>query len=358
MAPRPLLLFSAVAVWSGYCLEVFAGKVLTGADMRAMGMGELAGIADGDMSPESVAALERHGVADPALKRMHASKGKQGVDGGDFTPHGGGTQAMSMAHLSEEESVGSAVPDSMRCDACHAISHQLAEALAHASGTRNTALPEAKVIERLEEVCEGKLHPKALGTGDNYRVVEQDWGEYCIKDIDGENRMAGPGCPLEDQSGYAQFGMMKTRLTKKCYELLGEHDEAQVYEWYRELADSDGTSVHAYLKEMMCAADCKPKKKKKKTMKKPEKAESGGSKKQKGKKHRNEQHKAEKVLKVPAAQKRPAKEGSGGAEVGRLRAELERIRAARAELVEQEDVVLEQLSKLMLRMPEVEAEQL
>ena len=74
--------------------------------------------------------------------------------------------------------------------------------------------------------------------------------------------MAGPGCPLSDQSGYAQFGMMKTRLEKKCYELLGEHDEAQIYEWYRETAENGETSVHAYLKDVMCAADCKAKKKK------------------------------------------------------------------------------------------------
>ena len=37
-----------------------AAQVLTGEDMRAMGMGDLAGLADGDLGAESIAALEVH----------------------------------------------------------------------------------------------------------------------------------------------------------------------------------------------------------------------------------------------------------------------------------------------------------
>jgi hypothetical protein len=98
------------------------------------------------------------------------------------------------------------------------------------------------------------LRPKTLGTGDNYRVVEQHWGEYCIKEIDGENRMAGPGCPIEDQSGYAQFGMMKTRLEKKCFEVLGEHDEAEIYAWYRRhrVEDTDGAHLTRHVERATC----------------------------------------------------------------------------------------------------------
>eukprot|EP01048_Picozoa_sp_COSAG05_P004491 COSAG05_NODE_243_length_13035_cov_115.270022_10_plen_213_part_00 len=85
-------------------------------------------------------------------------------------------------------------------------------------------------------------------------------GEYCIKEIetDGEagkvvkvNRMAGPGCPIEDQSGYAQFGMMKTRLEKKCFELLGEHGEDEIYGYYLENAKES-----AELSLLVCKADC------------------------------------------------------------------------------------------------------
>ena len=85
--------------------------------------------------------------------------------------------AMSMATLSEEESVGSGVPESMRCDACNAIAYQLRQGLVSAenkiSGKR---LSEIIVVDALEAVCAGRLQPKTLGTGDNYRTVEQDWG--------------------------------------------------------------------------------------------------------------------------------------------------------------------------------------
>ena len=292
-ARRPLVSLVLLLGRSALC-----GKVLTGEDMRAMGMGDLAGIADGDLSPDSIAALERRGVSTPGIGGAGgAASADGGVRGAEFTPQGGGASAMSMAQLSEQESVGSAVPDSMRCDACHAVAHQLREALLvaeHNGGTQ--ALPEARTIEALEAVCEGTLRPKTLGTGDNYRVVPQDWsvcaprhrrpcalsfvcgrrGEYCIKELGGVNRLAGPGCPIEDQSGYAQFGMMKTRptptsctvqlqsaneklvragLEKKCFELLGEHDEIAIYEHYRAQRDGDGEG--AALHTMLCGRECR-----------------------------------------------------------------------------------------------------
>ena len=101
-------------------------------------------------------------------------------------------------------------------------------------------------------------------------------GEYCIKELGGVNRLAGPGCPIEDQSGYAQFGMMKTRptptsctvqlqsaneklvragLEKKCFELLGEHDEIAIYEHYRAQRDGDGEG--AALHTMLCGRECR-----------------------------------------------------------------------------------------------------
>jgi hypothetical protein len=58
--------------WASYCVcrhhlqssylriayHAMALQVLTGEDMKAMGMPDLAGLADGDLSPASVAALE------------------------------------------------------------------------------------------------------------------------------------------------------------------------------------------------------------------------------------------------------------------------------------------------------------
>ena len=102
-------------------------------------------------------------------------------------------------------------------------------------------------------------------------------GEYCIKEVetDGEagkvvkvNRMAGPGCPIKDQSGYAQFGMMKTRLETKCFELLGEHGEDEIYGYYLENAKGS-----AELSLLVCKVDCndpqekKNRRRKKKTKK-------------------------------------------------------------------------------------------
>ena len=370
MMMMPSLMRSLLGVlwWCEVLRGATGGKVLTGADMRAMGLGELAGVADGDLSPESIAALQRHGVKDAALQGMRAS-GKAAVDaqplgvsGGEFTPHGGGTSAMSMANLSEEESVGSAVPASMRCDACHAIAHQLTEAMAHAQGRSTTALPEGKVIDVLEAVCEGKLRPKTLGTGDNYRVVEQHWGEYCIKEIGGENRMAGPGCPIEDQSGYAQFGMMKTRLEKKCFEVLGEHDEAEIYAWYRKHRVENNDGEH--LRDMVCQAECKSTQspnKKPGSEKRP--------KKMKGKRHKGDlaetadspdQLKPAGPSATTESQTNAATGGvadSGsvatdpelGRELERLEAELARIREMRAQLYAEETRIFEQLRALLMK---------
>ena len=61
-ARRPLVSLVLLLGRSALC-----GKVLTGEDMRAMGMGDLAGIADGDLSPDSIAALERRGVSNPGI---------------------------------------------------------------------------------------------------------------------------------------------------------------------------------------------------------------------------------------------------------------------------------------------------
>jgi len=210
-ARRPLVSLVLLLGRSALC-----GKVLTGEDMRAMGMGDLAGIADGDLSPDSIAALERRGVSNPgiggaggAARAPGAASADGGVRGAEFTPQGGGASAMSMAQLSEQESVGSAVPDSMRCDACHAVAHQLREALLvaeHNGGTQ--ALPEARTIEALEAVCEGTLRPKTLGTGDNYRVVPQDWSVCApaIADPVHSALRAGAGGSTASRSSAASTG--------------------------------------------------------------------------------------------------------------------------------------------------------
>ena len=204
-ARRPLVSLVLLLGRSALC-----GKVLTGEDMRAMGMGDLAGIADGDLSPDSIAALERRGVSNPGIGGAGgAASADGGVRGAEFTPQGGGASAMSMAQLSEQESVGSAVPDSMRCDACHAVAHQLREALLvaeHNGGTQ--ALPEARTIEALEAVCEGTLRPKTLGTGDNYRVVPQDWSVCApaIADPVHSALRAGAGGSTASRSSAASTG--------------------------------------------------------------------------------------------------------------------------------------------------------
>jgi hypothetical protein len=94
-------------------------------------------------------------------------------------PQGDGTSVLSMAQLSEEEKVGGAIPDSMRCDACHAIVYQLYHGL-HAAEEKISGkrLTEGMAIDELESVCGGALKPKTLGSGARYRVVKQDWGEY------------------------------------------------------------------------------------------------------------------------------------------------------------------------------------
>eukprot|EP01047_Picozoa_sp_COSAG01_P094286 COSAG01_NODE_25230_length_751_cov_2.845092_1_plen_89_part_01 len=48
-------------------------QVLTGDDMRAMGMADLAGLADGDLSPDSLAALEVRGCPHSLCLPPHLS---------------------------------------------------------------------------------------------------------------------------------------------------------------------------------------------------------------------------------------------------------------------------------------------
>lgn len=117
MTPRSL----AAALLLGVLLAgrlTSSGKVLSGEDMVAMGMPELAGLADGDRSPASLAALEQHGVSGmgdllgkdkktPAAAADGDGKPPQGMGAAptgdmELVPQGDGTSALSMNALTEE----------------------------------------------------------------------------------------------------------------------------------------------------------------------------------------------------------------------------------------------------------------
>ncbi|NXD80852.1 MZB1 protein, partial [Halcyon senegalensis] len=138
------------------------------------------------------------------------------------------SHSIPAPQLSAEERLSPHMPESLRCDACHAIAFQIEEQLRKA---------------------EGKVGRKALSESDYVEVLERScmrgWESYGVQELDGEKRLAGPGLPRQEpMTVTVTGGPWPGRMSKMCHSYVGERGEAQIYEAHR--------LGSAALRELLC----------------------------------------------------------------------------------------------------------
>ncbi|NXA68816.1 MZB1 protein, partial [Mohoua ochrocephala] len=144
------------------------------------------------------------------------------------------SHSASAPQLSAEERLSPHMPESLRCDACHAIAFQIEEQLRKAEGkVGKKALKESDYTEVLERSC------------------SQDWESYGVLELDGEKRLSGPGLPRQQPlSVMVSGGPWPSRLSKLCHGYVGEQGEAQIYGAHRR--------GPAALRQLLCHGDKGP----------------------------------------------------------------------------------------------------
>jgi hypothetical protein len=121
--------------------------------------------------------------------------------------------------LSEQDQKDARLPEQYRCDACMAVSHQIANKFAK-STKKN--MKSWDVMEVLDDTCKEAAFPG-----------------YGVKLVDGENALSGPGIERDEslQPGGASIQMggesWSRRLASECkeivYDLVGEDEVFAMY---------------------------------------------------------------------------------------------------------------------------------
>ncbi|NXH22326.1 MZB1 protein, partial [Bucco capensis] len=136
--------------------------------------------------------------------------------------------SIPAPQLSPEERLSPHMPQSLRCDACHAIAFQIEEQLRKAERkVGRKVLSESDYMEVLERSC------------------SQGWDSYGMQELDGEKRLTGPGLPSQKpMSVMVTGGPWPGRLSKMCHSYVGEQGEVQIYRAHRQ--------GPAALQELLC----------------------------------------------------------------------------------------------------------
>ncbi|NXR25086.1 MZB1 protein, partial [Cinclus mexicanus] len=160
--------------------------------------------------------------------------GGSGTQGMCGDPPAAQSHSIPAPQLSPEERLSPHMPQSLRCDACHAIAFQIEEQLSKAEGkVGKKVLKESDYIEVLERSC------------------SQDWESYGVLELDGEKRLSGPGLPSQHPlSVLVSGGPWPARLSKLCHGYVGEQGEAQIYGAHRR--------GPAALRQLLCHGDKGP----------------------------------------------------------------------------------------------------
>ncbi|NXI99389.1 MZB1 protein, partial [Psophia crepitans] len=149
-------------------------------------------------------------------------------------PPAASSRSIPAPRLSPEEQLSPHMPESLRCDACHAIAFQIEEQLRRAEGkVGRKALSESDYVEVLERIC------------------SQGWESYGVHELDGKKQLAGPGLSMqESMTVMVMGGPWPGRLSKMCHSYVGERGEAQIYGAHRR--------GPAALRELLCHGEKGP----------------------------------------------------------------------------------------------------
>nr|XP_042908390.1 marginal zone B- and B1-cell-specific protein isoform X2 [Parasteatoda tepidariorum] len=114
------------------------------------------------------------------------------------------------------------MPTNLRCDACLAVVYQLYTALFVEQSKldkskKRKSLKEYEILETIENVC------------------NKNFEEYGVKQVDGLNRLSGPGLETQGVMGMTQMGgRWPHRLQEMCHYYIGEAGEFDIYEMFLE----------------------------------------------------------------------------------------------------------------------------
>ncbi|GBM66265.1 Marginal zone B- and B1-cell-specific protein [Araneus ventricosus] len=125
--------------------------------------------------------------------------------------------SLTVPKLTEEEINSNHMPFHMRCDACRAISFQIREAFDKGRRHRKTDLEHHEILDILEELC------------------SKGFNDYGVKQVNGVNRLSGPGLETEHVMGMTQMGgHWPNRLRDMCFYYVGEAGEVDMYDTNKE----------------------------------------------------------------------------------------------------------------------------
>ena len=121
-----------------------------------------------------------------------------------------------------EEKHSIVMPSNLNCDACLAVQYQLEKSLFFAL-QKYKKLDDIHLYETLENTC-----------------AVQHFNDYGIKPVNNINRLSGNGLAASDIPGMLSGGgKWPGRLVDKCYQVIGEIGEENIYKSYQ--ATNDGT---------------------------------------------------------------------------------------------------------------------
>lgn len=124
--------------------------------------------------------------------------------------------SLSVPKLSEEEMNSNHMPDHLKCDGCLGVSYQITQSFHKAEQRKAHRLKEHEIIEILENTCDTAFE------------------EYGIKQVDGANRLSGPGLEAQNVMGMTQMGgKWPVRLQQMCHTYVGEIEEMEIYEAFK-----------------------------------------------------------------------------------------------------------------------------
>jgi len=141
----------------------------------------------------------------------------------------GGMFGYMPPKLNSEQDRGVKLPRAMHCDGCRAVTHVMAQRLAAVNSTLENTYVNKKGIRRVKESAWLEVFEK-ICKGDKNNL-KSGLALYGIKNVNGVNKLSGPGVPADSETGITQYFGSKwaIRLGNKCGEMIGEFSEEEIY---------------------------------------------------------------------------------------------------------------------------------
>ncbi|KFO19321.1 Plasma cell-induced resident endoplasmic reticulum protein [Fukomys damarensis] len=134
--------------------------------------------------------------------------------------------SAAAPNLDEEEKYSAHVPAHLRCDACRAVAYQMWQHLVKAEAKLHT--PDSTGRQELRE----SEYTDVLD-----RSCSQNWQDYGVREVNQMKRLTGPGLskgPEPIISVMVTGGPWPSRLSRMCFQYLGDFGEDDIYKAHQE----------------------------------------------------------------------------------------------------------------------------